>query len=66
MTSWIIINKRTGRKIFETYSEETAKEVREQQQNTLLAIPASEWPAFLNELRRRAKKERFTLPKNAG
>ena len=54
MTSWIIANKRTGRKIFETYSEETANEVREQQQNTLLAIPKQEWPAFLNELRRRA------------
>ena len=54
MTSWIIANKRTGRKIFETYSEETANEVREQQQNTLLAIPIQEWPAFLNELSKRA------------
>ena len=53
MTSWIIVNKKTGRKIFETYSEETANEVREQQRNTLLAIPIQEWPAFLNELRRR-------------
>lgn len=52
MTSWIIINKKTGRKIFETYSEETAKEVREQQQNTLLAIPIQDWPAFLNGLRK--------------
>ena len=54
MTSWIIANKRTGRKIFETYSEETAREVREHQNGTLLAIPIQEWPAFLNELRRRA------------
>lgn len=52
MTSWVIINKRTGRKIFETYSEETAREVREQQQKTLLAIPIAEWPAFLSQLRR--------------
>lgn len=51
MTSWIIINKKTGSKIFETYSEETVSEIREQQQNTLSAIPIQDWPAFLNELR---------------
>lgn len=48
-TSWVIINKRTGRQIFETFSKETADEVRENHKETLRAVPIREWLASLND-----------------
>ena len=54
MTSWVIVNKKTGRKIFETYSEETVNEVREHHKDTLEAVPIAAW---LEKIKRAETKE---------
>lgn len=62
MTSWVIVNKKTGRKIFETYSEETAKEVREHHKDTLEAVPKEIW---LCEQEAKGTIDRFLSRKEA-
>lgn len=43
MTSWIILNTRTGQPLCETYSPETVEEVRSLHKGTLEAVPKELW-----------------------
>lgn len=55
MTSWVIINKKTGKQIFETFSKETADDVRENHKETLEAVPIAKWLGSLNQQKRNAE-----------
>ncbi|MDZ7804321.1 hypothetical protein [Thiohalophilus sp.] len=48
MSSWVIVDKRTGKAVFENFDAKTATEVRERHAETHKVIPIMQWLTSLN------------------